>query len=74
MFLKLAIFAKNSTSKKMKIAVNTRLLLENKLEGIGWFTYETLSRIVKQHPEIEFYFFLTGLILKNLFSPIMLNR
>ena len=40
----------------MKIAVNTRLLLKNKLEGIGWFTYETLIRIVNQHPEHEFYF------------------
>jgi glycosyltransferase involved in cell wall biosynthesis len=40
----------------MKIAVNTRLLLKNKLEGIGWFTYETLSRITRQHKEHEFYF------------------
>ncbi len=40
----------------MKIAVNTRLLLKNKLEGIGWFTYESLRRIVKSHPEHEFYF------------------
>ena len=40
----------------MKIAVNTRLLLKNKLEGIGWFTFESLSRIVRQHPEHTFYF------------------
>jgi glycosyltransferase involved in cell wall biosynthesis len=40
----------------LKIAVNTRLLLKNKLEGIGWFAYETLRRIVEQHPEVEFYF------------------
>lgn len=40
----------------MKIAVNTRLLLKGKLEGIGWVAYETLSRIVKAHPEDEFYF------------------
>lgn len=40
----------------MKIAVNTRLLLKDKLEGIGWVAYETLSRIVKAHPEVEFYF------------------
>jgi len=40
----------------LKIAVNTRLLLKNKLEGIGWFTFETLSRIVRQHPEHTFYF------------------
>ncbi len=40
----------------MKIAVNTRFLLKNKLEGIGWFTYETLKRITQQHPEHEFIF------------------
>lgn len=41
----------------MRIAVNTRLLLKGKLEGIGWFTYQTLERIVKNHPEHEFIFF-----------------
>lgn len=40
----------------MKIAVNTRLLLKDKLEGIGWVACETLSRIVKAHPNDEFYF------------------
>ena len=40
----------------MKIAVNTRLLLKNRLEGIGWVAYETLRRMVKDHPEVEFYF------------------
>jgi len=39
-----------------KIAVNTRLLLKDKLEGIGWFSYETLQRITRQHPEHEFLF------------------
>lgn len=41
----------------MRIAVNTRLLLKDKLEGIGWVAYETLRRIVVAHPEVEFYFF-----------------
>jgi glycosyltransferase involved in cell wall biosynthesis len=41
----------------MRIAVNTRFLLHNKLEGIGRFTYETLSRITKACPEHEFIFF-----------------
>ena len=41
----------------MKIAVNTRLLLPDKLEGIGWVMYETLRRMVATHPEVEFYFF-----------------
>ncbi len=40
----------------MQIAVNTRLLLSNRLEGIGWFTLETLKRIVHDHPEHHFFF------------------
>jgi glycosyltransferase involved in cell wall biosynthesis len=40
----------------MRIAVNTRLLLKGKLEGIGWVAYETLRRMVKDHPEVEFHF------------------
>lgn len=39
-----------------RIAVNTRLLLAGRLEGIGWFTFETLRRIVNAHPEVEFFF------------------
>lgn len=42
--------------KELRIAVNTRLLLKDKLEGIGWFTYESLKRIVLSHPEHEFFF------------------
>lgn len=41
----------------MRIGVNTRLLLAGKMDGIGWFTAETLKRIVLAHPEHEFYFF-----------------
>ena len=41
----------------MRIAVNTRLLLREKLEGIGWFTFENLKRITKAHPEHQFFFF-----------------
>lgn len=40
----------------LKIAVNTRLLLKNKLEGIGWFSYENLKRITTQHKEHQFFF------------------
>ena len=40
----------------MIIAVNTRLLLKDRLEGIGWFSYETLKRITRQHPEHTFLF------------------
>jgi glycosyltransferase involved in cell wall biosynthesis len=40
----------------MKIAVNTRFLIKNSLEGIGWFTYETFKELTNQHPECEFVF------------------
>ena len=40
----------------MVIAVNTRLLLKGRLEGIGWFTLETLKRITINHPEHQFVF------------------
>lgn len=40
----------------MIIAVNTRILLKNKLEGVGWFTYETLKRITQNHKEHKFIF------------------
>jgi glycosyltransferase involved in cell wall biosynthesis len=41
---------------RTRIAVNTRFLIKNKLEGIGLFTYESLKRIVQSHPDIDFYF------------------
>ncbi len=41
----------------MRIAVNTRLLLKGRLEGIGWYTHQMLERIVRAHPEHEFIFF-----------------
>ena len=41
---------------QLRIAVNTRLLLKSRLEGIGWFTYESLKRICIAHPEHEFIF------------------
>lgn len=41
----------------MRIAINTRFLLKDKMEGFGWFTYETVKRIVEQHPEHHFFFF-----------------
>ncbi len=40
----------------MRIAVNTRLLLPGKLEGIGWFTFETLKRITRSNPGCQFIF------------------
>jgi len=41
---------------QLRIAINTRLLLKSRLEGIGWFTYESLKRICTAHPEHEFIF------------------
>ncbi len=48
------IFATEFNS--MMIAVNTRMLRLNKMEGIGYFTYESFKRITQQHPEHEFVF------------------
>src|SRR5438046_2745526 len=40
----------------MVIVVNTRLLLTDKMDGIGRFTYETLKCITQSHPEHQFIF------------------
>ena len=39
------------------VAVNTRLLLNQNLEGIGRFSDEILKRLVRSHPEVQFSFF-----------------
>lgn len=41
----------------MRIAINTRFLLSKKMEGFGWYTYETTKRLVEQHPEHTFILF-----------------
>jgi glycosyltransferase involved in cell wall biosynthesis len=41
----------------MRIGVNVRLLLANRMDGIGWYAYETVRRMVAAHPEVEFVFF-----------------
>ena len=61
----------------MKIAVNTRLLIKDKLEGIGWFTAETFKRITASHPEIEFIFlfdraYSRGFIFSDNVTPVIL--
>ena len=38
------------------VAVNTRLLLPDKLDGMGWYAYETLKRITQAHTEHNFVF------------------
>lgn len=62
----------------MKIVVNTRLLIENKLDGIGWFSYETLKRITQKHPEHEFFFlfdrkYSNKFIFSDNITPIIIN-
>ena len=64
----------------MKIVINTRLLRKGQMDGIGWFTYNTLKYIVRQNPSIEFHFlfdsgidkefvFADNVIAHNLFPP-----
>ncbi len=62
----------------MKIVVNTRLLLKNRLEGIGWFIHECFRRIVIDHPEHHFYFlfdrdFDTDFIFAKNVTPIIIH-
>jgi glycosyltransferase involved in cell wall biosynthesis len=40
----------------MRIAVNTRFLLADNMEGYGYFIAETFKRITKNHPEHQFIF------------------
>ena len=62
----------------MRIGVNTRLLIEGKMDGIGWFAYHTLSRMVAAHPEHEFYFFFDrkpspGFVFADNVKPVVVN-
>lgn len=43
-------------AKRPHIAINTRLLLPGKLEGISRFGFEILKRLVRSHPEVDFTF------------------
>lgn len=61
----------------MRIAVNARFLLKNKLEGIGLYTHEVVRRLVVQHPEHEFIFFFdrpfdTSFVFGKNVTPIVL--
>ena len=50
------IAIKSLEKNSLKIAVNTRLLRKNHLDGIGWVTYNALKNITRDHPEVEFHF------------------
>ena len=41
----------------MNIGINARHLIEHKLEGIGWYSFEILNRMVQLRPDDHFYFF-----------------
>lgn len=52
--------------------------MKDKLEGFGWFTYETVKRIVRNHPEHEFIFFFdrkfdTEFIFAENVTPVVLS-
>ena len=49
-------FTLEGNSIEVKIAVNTRLLLKNRMEGIARYIHETTRRMVERHPEVEFHF------------------
>lgn len=40
----------------MRIAINLRFVISGRLEGIGWFSWETARRMARDHPEHEFVF------------------
>lgn len=41
----------------MRIGINARNILPNKLEGFGHYSLEIISRIVSSHPEHEFFLY-----------------
>lgn len=62
----------------MRIAVNTRMLRKDKMEGIGYFTLETFQRITRAHPEHEFFFLFDrpyhqDFIFSNNIQPLVLS-
>jgi len=40
----------------VQIVVNTRILLKDRLEGMGWFAYQTLKHISIKNPDVHFVF------------------
>ena len=38
----------------MTIAINCWILRNKKLDGIGYFTVNTVANLIQQHPEIQF--------------------
>lgn len=64
--------------RRMNIVVNTRFLMKDHLEGIGYFTKEVFERIANAHPEHKFYFlfdrpYADDLHLPNNVSPVVIG-
>lgn len=64
--------------KKLSVLVNARLLLNNRLEGLGVFKYEILKRLCIKHPEIDFHFifdrsFDAGFVFSSNVFPHVIN-
>ncbi len=64
--------------KDIEIAVNARHLIYHQMEGIGWFSYQMMKRIVQTHSDIHFYFlfdrnFNDEFIFGNKVTPIILS-
>lgn len=38
----------------MRVAINTRFLLPDRIEGIGRYTYEVVRRLLRDHPEHDY--------------------
>jgi hypothetical protein len=58
----------------MKIAVNTRLLIHDKLDGIGWFSFETLNELQEITLSMNSISYSTEDTMIHLFSRIILLR
>ena len=41
----------------MNIGINARHLIKDRLEGIGWYSFEILKRLIKLMPSHQFIFF-----------------
>ncbi|MDP3557869.1 MAG: glycosyltransferase family 1 protein [Bacteroidota bacterium] len=62
----------------MQIVINTRLLLKDKLEGMGWFAYQTLKHITTHNPNVHFVFvfdrnFDSDFIFADNITPLILS-
>lgn len=67
-----------NTFAPMVIAVNTRFLLKDYLEGYGYFIQETFRHIVSKHPEHQFIFlfdrpFDPGFVFEKNVTPVVVS-